>query len=145
MTRIFFNDYFHRAGHSIANVKTAHINVSQISVKIPGTVLTPATPLHPTDGWPLDPLLCVRKLAAQMDQLMWQSSIRIISGQPATYQDVIEAQRRIYDVESLIPHRLQAGISADGKSLETVVKSDPVYILLAAVGLQLSSICLQSG
>jgi len=132
MTRIFFNDYFHRAGHSIANVKTAHINVSQISVKIPGTVLTPATPLHPTDGWPLDPLLCVRKLAAQMDQLMWQSSIRIISGQPATYQDVIEAQRRIYDVESLIPHRLQAGISADGKSLETVVKSDPVYILLAA-------------
>lgn len=58
---------------------------------------------------------------------------------------VIEAQRRIYEVESLIPHRLQAGISADGKSLETVIKNDPVYILLAAVSLQLSSICLQSG
>ncbi|KNZ62651.1 hypothetical protein VP01_1241g1 [Puccinia sorghi] len=150
----YLNMHEHRRiNYRIMSLHSFRSLVSQISVKIPGTVLTPTTPLHPTDGCPLDPLLCIRKLAAQMDQAMRQSSIRITSGQPATYQEiryfkphfVIEAQRRIYEVESLIPHRLQAGISADGKSLETVIKNDPVYILLAAVSLQLSSICLQSG
>jgi hypothetical protein len=59
----------------------------QITVKIPGTVLSPNTPLHPNDGWPLDPLLCIRKLAAQMDKVMRKNSFMISSGRLATYEE----------------------------------------------------------
>ncbi|PLW11534.1 hypothetical protein PCASD_22718 [Puccinia coronata f. sp. avenae] len=119
------------AGHSIAGGTRPYQDPDQITVKIPGTVLSPNTPLHPNDGWPLDPLLCIRKLAAQMDKVMRKNSFMISSGRLATYEDVTEGQMRIQQVESSVPPRLQARISADGKSLETVVKSDPIYTLLA--------------
>ncbi|KAA1088586.1 hypothetical protein PGTUg99_000269 [Puccinia graminis f. sp. tritici] len=120
------------AGYSIANGMRPNGDPDQITVKFPGTVISSATPLHPIDGWPLDPLVCIRRIAAQNDRLMRKASIKIASGHPATYQDVKDAQEKLDEVESTIPQRLQARISADGKSFETVVKSDEVYTLLAA-------------
>ncbi|PLW10395.1 hypothetical protein PCANC_19694 [Puccinia coronata f. sp. avenae] len=45
---------------------------------------------------------------------------------------VIETQREIDEIESSIPQRLQGWISADGKSFESVVKSDATHTLLSA-------------
>ncbi|KAI7961871.1 hypothetical protein MJO28_002360, partial [Puccinia striiformis f. sp. tritici] len=120
------------AGHAIADAVKPCGDPDQIAVKLPGTVISPATPLHPIDGWPLDPLVCVRRIAATSDRLMRKASIRITSGRLATYQDVVEALRGLDEVQESIPKRLQARISADGKSVETVEKSDPMFTLMAS-------------
>ncbi|WAR56141.1 hypothetical protein PtB15_6B886 [Puccinia triticina] len=120
------------AGYSIASGTRPYGDLDQITVQFPGTVISDATPLHPIDGWPLDPLVCLRRLAAQSDWLMRKASIKIAGGRLATYQDVLDAQKQHDEIESKIPPRLQIKITDDGKSVETVVKSDQLYTILAA-------------
>ncbi|KNZ56148.1 hypothetical protein VP01_2485g5 [Puccinia sorghi] len=111
------------AGYVVANGKRPLNDADQISVKFPGTVISRATKIDPADGWPENPLVCIRRLAAQMDHLMRQVDVKVLSGHPVTYEDLAETVKRLDQLESSVPPRLQMRLSADGKSLETVVKS----------------------
>ncbi|PLW57158.1 hypothetical protein PCANC_03099 [Puccinia coronata f. sp. avenae] len=107
-------------------------SLDQIAVELPGTVVSAATSFHPIDGWPLDPFVCIARVGAQMDRLLRTKTCKNITGQFINYKDVIETQREIDEIESSIPQRLQGRISADGKSFESVVKSDATHTLLGA-------------
>jgi len=98
-------------------------DVDQISVKYPGTVISRTVEFDPADGWPKNPLVCVRKLGAQMDHLMRKIDAKVLSGHPVTYEDLAETVKRLDQLELSLPPRLQMRLSADGKSLETVVES----------------------
>jgi hypothetical protein len=80
-------DVVYQAFDDLSLLALACPSADQITVKFPGTVISSATPLHPVDGWPLDPLVCIRRIAAQNDRLMRKASIKIASGHPATYQE----------------------------------------------------------
>ncbi|KAA1122698.1 hypothetical protein PGTUg99_001375 [Puccinia graminis f. sp. tritici] len=121
------------AGYSIANGMRPNGDPDQITVKFPGTVISSATPLHPIDGWPLDPLVCIRRIAAQNDRLMRKASIKIASGHPATYQDVKDAQEKLDEVESTIPQRLQARIKIRAIGLVSLA-SEEVFNLPSILG-----------
>lgn len=120
------------AGHTISGLIKPRSDPEQYTVEIPGMTHGSMNPLHPIDGWPLDPFTCIRKIAALSDRLMQIAFIKITGGGLATYQDVIEMEKEVDKVEASVPARLQARVAADGKSLETVVQSDPLNFLLSA-------------
>ncbi|PLW20056.1 hypothetical protein PCASD_13276 [Puccinia coronata f. sp. avenae] len=75
------------AGYVVTNGRRPLNDPDQISVKLPSTVPIETSHINPTDGWPENPLLCIRKLAAQISQLMRKTDIKVLSGQPITYHE----------------------------------------------------------
>ncbi|MBW0519053.1 hypothetical protein O181_058768 [Austropuccinia psidii MF-1] len=118
------------AGHSIAGGLRQCRDPDQYFVKIPGTVISP-NQLDPFDGWPLDPLLCVRKAAALSDILMEKTSNVLLCGQPATYPDILDVERQINELEDSLPERFQLTIHPNGKSFVPKVETDPYSFFLS--------------
>lgn len=97
---------------------------------MPGVSDCPTNCIDPIDGWPIDPLICVRKVAALSDLTMHKAALKVFSGNLVEYSEVVELEQQIKGIEDSLPERFQVVISPDGRSIEPMIHSDPFTRML---------------
>ncbi|CAH7671802.1 hypothetical protein BY996DRAFT_4579179 [Phakopsora pachyrhizi] len=119
------------AGATIAGDLRYRCDPCKYDVTIPGEIPSTFNEIDPNDGWPLDLITCMRKAAALSDRIMHRASLKFLSGNLATYKDVLETERSMLQLEESLPSRIQSVMSQDGKSLRPKVESDYFGLLIS--------------
>lgn len=115
------------AGEAVVGQIRQPVDFTIHPVKLPGTV---DCVLDPNDGWPVDPLLAMRRACALCDRALYETTSKLLTGRSATYDELLEVERSILAVEKSLPDRLALDISPDRLSVRPRLSHDPSIALM---------------
>ncbi|KAG0150269.1 hypothetical protein CROQUDRAFT_232433 [Cronartium quercuum f. sp. fusiforme G11] len=74
--------------------------------------------LDPEDGWPIDSHLAMCRAFALSDDAYNQTKLKLRNKQSISYEEILEAERNLIAVESMIPERFRLVTGVDGRSVQ---------------------------